>query len=509
MKIFTRYQYPMKFAQIITLLAATAIVLPIKAQDVQASLFHEADRMMGLAKNAQADILSPQAYEDAMEVYMEAVEDYKEEDDLKDIRENLAEAVTNFNKALENVELGQVVFSQTLSARSDAIHSNASSFVKEVWEEAEEEFRKAAEELEEGDVEDAKEHAAEAEQIYRKAELEAIEANYLNNARQLIERAENAKVEKVAPKTLAKAKNLVKQSETALVENRYDTDEARYYAQEAEYQAALAMHIAQKAEEFDEQDYEVEDYMLLAYGYPHQIGQALDLNLRFNEGLETATQEAINKIEALKNQNRVLTAELYEAQRMADNLELQLEEQRKLEQAMLNEMSDEMDQARNRQEQLQARLTRMAEIDEKFDRIQQLFNNQEAQVFRQKNNVIIRLIGLNFDVGQAQIKSEDYQILTKLQQALKIFEDTDITIEGHTDSQGSDATNYELSQERADAVLNYLQANTNINHDHFKTQGFGESKPVGNNETADGRKKNRRIDVVIRPDIDVDLSASN
>ena len=56
-----------------------------------------------------------------------------------------------------------------------------------------------------------------------------------------------------------------------------------------------------------------------------------------------------------------------------------------------------------------------------------------------------------------------------------------------------------LSQERADAVKYYLIVNSKIDASRINAIGFGESKPIANNETTDGRKKNRRIDVVIHP----------
>jgi outer membrane protein OmpA-like peptidoglycan-associated protein len=109
------------------------------------------------------------------------------------------------------------------------------------------------------------------------------------------------------------------------------------------------------------------------------------------------------------------------------------------------------------------------------------------------------MIGVNFDVGKSQIKQEDYALLTKLQNATNLFSDASIVIEGHTDSQGGDDLNLKLSQERADAVLSYLNANTTIDRGRFSTIGFGESRPVANNETMAGRTLNRRIDVVIKP----------
>ena len=497
-----KYTTNFMLALVVTILSG---ITSICAQEIKNSLFSEADRVMALAKEAQADILSPRYFNNGMDAYTEAAEDYANEKELKEIRESLNEAVENFNQALNNVSMGEVLFTQTLAARADANNANAQTHVSEIWKEAEEAFEEAAEELEKGDADDAKEKATEAEQLYREAELKAIEANYLDNARRLVAQAEDDKVDKVAPRSLLQAKNMIKLSETALVENRYDTDEARYFSKEAEYQANLAMYIAEQNETFEEKDYESEDYMLMAFESPRKIGEALDLNLKFDEGIEKTTQQIIAEINQYQNENSNLRTELYETNQRLQFLELQLEEQRKLEQALQGQMTEEAAQARERQRQLQSRIDRLAEIDDKFDQIQQMFKKDEALVFRQKNDVIIRLIGVNFDVGKSQIKQEDYSLLAKLQKALNIFENTDIVIEGHTDSQGSDKTNLKLSQDRADAVLSYLEANSTINKERYSTQGYGESKPVANNETEDGRRQNRRIDVVIQPDLEQNL----
>ena len=69
-----------------------------------------------------------------------------------------------------------------------------------------------------------------------------------------------------------------------------------------------------------------------------------------------------------------------------------------------------------------------------------------------------------------------------------------------SDAFGSDALNLDLSQRRADAVHEYLLANAPISPADLTSLGYGESRPVANNETEDGRRKNRRIDVVIYPE---------
>jgi OOP family OmpA-OmpF porin len=192
-----------------------------------------------------------------------------------------------------------------------------------------------------------------------------------------------------------------------------------------------------------------------------------------------------------------------------ESLRRMLDEQRNILASVKGKQSDETLKAQKRQDALQSRMDRMDEVNLKFEQVQQIFNKEEAEVFRQKDDVIIRMIGINFDVGKSQIKQEDYAILTKLQKAMDLFKDANIMIEGHTDSQGGDELNLKLSQERSDAVLSYLSANTSINKERFSTRGFGESRPVANNETLAGRKLNRRIDIVIKPNFPEILLGSN
>ena len=92
-------------------------------------------------------------------------------------------------------------------------------------------------------------------------------------------------------------------------------------------------------------------------------------------------------------------------------------------------------------------------------------------------------------------------MLTKVQNAIKVFPECTITVEGHTDSYGSDEMNYGLSQQRSDAVKQYLIANMGMEESKINSVGYGENRPIANNETQEGRTKNRRIDVLIHPDL--------
>ncbi len=86
--------------------------------------------------------------------------------------------------------------------------------------------------------------------------------------------------------------------------------------------------------------------------------------------------------------------------------------------------------------------------------------------------------------------------LDKLVTVLKEYPDTNIEIQGHTDSKGTDSYNQTLSDKRASAVASYLR-NRGVASSRVSTKGFGESAPIASNDTEDGRSQNRRVDFLI------------
>jgi outer membrane protein OmpA-like peptidoglycan-associated protein len=148
------------------------------------------------------------------------------------------------------------------------------------------------------------------------------------------------------------------------------------------------------------------------------------------------------------------------------------------------------------------RLEAQARIKEQFEAIEQMFARDEARVFREGENVILRLVGLNFDSGKSEIKQENLDLLAKVERAIDVFPRSELTIEGHTDSYGSDEMNQTLSQSRAEAVQQYMINAMRLPSYRLIATGYGETNPIANNETASGRAQNRRIDIVIKPNFD-------
>jgi len=93
-------------------------------------------------------------------------------------------------------------------------------------------------------------------------------------------------------------------------------------------------------------------------------------------------------------------------------------------------------------------------------------------------------------------------LLNKIEKAIDVFPQSDLVIEGHTDSFGGDESNQKLSQQRAESVEQYMINAMRIPTFRMIATGFGETNPVANNETEAGRARNRRIDIVIKPKLD-------
>jgi len=104
--------------------------------------------------------------------------------------------------------------------------------------------------------------------------------------------------------------------------------------------------------------------------------------------------------------------------------------------------------------------------------------------------------GLLFAVDKAALNDASRQELTKLAVILNKYEDTHILLEGHTDATGSNEYNLELSRKRSQAVANQL-AGQNVNATRFTIMGYGEDQPIASNDTEEGRRQNRRVEVAI------------
>jgi OOP family OmpA-OmpF porin len=477
----------MTYRRILTLLVVPVLIASIHAtailaQEVEKSLFKEADKAMQEARQAQAELLAPETFLKGVQAYADAQSQFKAGKDLGDIRAKVTEAVSSFQEATAATKLAGVAFEGVMAARSKATAADASVHANKTWLEAERKFADAAGQLEEGDADDAKEIGAEAETLFRSAELEAIKTYHLNEVRKLLKQADETDVDDQAPKTLMLAKSLAAQSEKELNQNPYDTDYGRSLAMKARYEVLHAMYLAKAIKAVKETDQSLEDVMLKSEEPIREIAVAAEIDAKFDAGLNKAAAPVAAFVQQLRDSAGRLNRDLTFTRGQNENLRAQLSG------------------ATEEQAQLTKEMAANEKIRQQFLTIEKTFDANEARVLREGQSVIVRLVGLNFAVGKSEIKPEYFSLLKKVENAINTFPNCELRVEGHTDSYGGDQMNLQLSQQRAEAVRAYLLANMSMNESQIKAIGFGEVKPIANNETTEGRARNRRIDIVIYPE---------
>jgi OmpA-OmpF porin, OOP family len=108
-----------------------------------------------------------------------------------------------------------------------------------------------------------------------------------------------------------------------------------------------------------------------------------------------------------------------------------------------------------------------------------------------------------FDTNKSVVKDQYMSEVARVAEFMNEYRNTQVTIEGHTDSQGAEAYNKALSQRRADAVAAVLVKKYGIAANRVKSMGYGEERPIASNGTAEGRQKNRRVVAVLNEKVKV------
>ena len=115
-----------------------------------------------------------------------------------------------------------------------------------------------------------------------------------------------------------------------------------------------------------------------------------------------------------------------------------------------------------------------------------------ALIPEKKKSIVLE--GVNFDTNSSHLKPESASTLDRVAEGLKENPDVRVEVGGHTDSQGNDAHNMQLSRDRANSVKAYL-IGKGVPAKQLQAKGYGETKPIADNKTADGRARNRRVEL--------------
>jgi outer membrane protein OmpA-like peptidoglycan-associated protein len=137
------------------------------------------------------------------------------------------------------------------------------------------------------------------------------------------------------------------------------------------------------------------------------------------------------------------------------------------------------------------------EVQRVMENARTQFSAEEAEAYQQGPNLVIQLKQINFVSGRTELPTSSLAALAKVSSIAKVMHASEIKVQGHTDSIGSESQNQPLSEGRADAVAAYFKSN---GFQNVKSEGFGFQKPLATNKTKEGRAQNRRVDIILTPE---------
>ncbi len=211
---------------------------------------------------------------------------------------------------------------------------------------------------------------------------------------------------------------------------------------------------------------------------------------------EQARAQAEQQQAALQAQQEQAQDQAAAAQMAADDAQRKLQEA----QNQLAEAEQERAQAENQTQQAEQEKQQAIQQKEELRARLVAQLNQVLQTRDTARGLIVSMPDVLFDFNKYTLKPEAREKLAKISGIVLAYPDLKLDIEGHTDAIGSDEYNQKLSEERANSVRGYL-ISSGVKPDEVSAVGLGKSNPVADNSTAAGRKRNRRVEMIVSGDV--------
>ncbi len=459
---------------------------------------------INVARQNQIDVLSPAMFAKAENAYLKAKNEVEKKSDISVVSEYTDTARTYLHNAEENAKVARTVLEQVIESRSKARLAGATK-LEEDYGKVENRFLILTQAIEKNNIRYSQKNGPEVDKAYKKLELRAIKIETIGEVKTILNQAEEDDITQYAPESFALAKKLLNETDAFISENPYAKEEMYKMARNNLFMAKRALSIADQCKAIESMPPEeiafyVEDTLGLItskLGAPDMRDQKFYIQV---DNIEESIQSLLddNQFMAEKLKLKRAEAETVQAdyEKRIDGLNQQiafLEGKTKEEQAANERL-------RAQQRAMKQKIDSERQFNRLFTEVQNYFDANEAEVYKKGNQLVIRLKGIQFPVGQAIIMPNNYLLLSKAQRAIRTFGEPSVVIEGHTDSTGTHELNKHLSQQRAESVREYLIANQTLPAEKVIAVGYGPERPLASNSTAEGRAINRRIDMIIVPE---------
>jgi len=388
------------------------------------------------SKSEDYSLLAPVSFKEARNSLKKARTLEKEDKSNEKVLKKVALGQAYIERARENAADNKEKLQDVIAAREAAIAAEADYLLPASLAKLDKKVQIETTKLEEGKSVDNKAIRADLITGYLDLELSSIKKISLGESKFLIDEAIRNGARDLTPKTLADAHKAYRSADQFIIQHRHDSVQIGA-------QAAIALEAARK----------------------------LDSTIATTRGLTVATPEET----ALKMQ----------AEEVLYN---------KTQNALAEEQSENIAlKATNTEMERQRKLNTI------YEQARKKFTQEEAEVYKKGNDLVIRLRSLHFPKSKAVLKGSDFALLKKVEEVIVSFDKSSVIVEGHTDSTGGKSINQKISDERAEAVKKYLEANAPDKITEIESHGYGYERPLASNKDAAGRAQNRRVDIVIEP----------
>lgn len=453
-------------------------------------------------RQKQLNVLSPKWYAKAGVSLEKARKGMSIGESAAQVLQNVSFGQAYLEKAKDYARVAKTVIGSAIAARNAANKVNAMEYAKD-YKKVENDFLSLTRSIEGGDVARAKSKNMEVAKAYSDLELRAIKDAALGEVRSRLAKAEKDLALKIAPLTLEGAKKKLAQADQYISAQRYESEQIQRKTAAARFEVKRLEQVMVQTKKIDSMSSEssflgVEDLlqqMTVQLNAPDMRDQEWAVQLQ-NVHASIATLQKNNHFlqKKIKNDRASLEEKIKEKKQVILDQKIQI--------AVLEGESKEAQKEREvleaKEREANAKLEAEHRFQLQFVQVQNMFSKEQAEVYKQGHDLVIRLKAIRFPVGQAFITPDNYELLGTVRSAVHTFGEPDVVIEGHTDSSGSAAANEQLSQRRADAVRAYFVANGAIKPEKILSIGYGAERPLSKNDTPAGRAINRRIDMIIR-----------
>ncbi|MBC6109077.1 OmpA family protein [Pedobacter fastidiosus] len=245
--------------------------------------------------------------------------------------------------------------------------------------------------------------------------------------------------------------------------------------------------------------------------YKALLGTKDSLYTAFNEGL-VKIENLEGEVSKLKKDTSMMAEELRDLQKDYNEMDVNYKKLKNNSSSEITKLSGDLASREKRLKEVEEVLRKRDEatnsLKEKLQQALLGFTKNGLTVEIKNGKVYVSLTDkLLFPSGSIIIDDKGKQALTSLANVLKQQPEINIAVEGHTDNQkinnlGQIKDNWDLSVLRATSVVRYLTENEKVESVRMTATGKGEFQPLGSNASADGRSKNRRIEIVLSPKLD-------